>query len=106
MAKPYRKLAILTKLSAVSILVSMFLSLAPFFVLLIVDKDKLWVGGVLFCAIWMVLCILDYVVCKRLINNENRKRGKYLTLITDGSNEKLSSTNTGRNKNYKERSRN
>lgn len=83
MTKPYKKLALLTKLSAVNILVSMFLSLVPFFVFLIIDKNKLWIGGISFMVIWVVLCFLDYIVCKRLINKENEKRAKYLTLMTD-----------------------
>ncbi len=83
MTKPYKKLALLTKLSAAVILVSMFLSLVPLFVFLIIDKSKLWIGGILFIVIWVALCILDYIVCKRLINKENGKRAKYLTLVSD-----------------------
>ena len=62
---------------------SMFLSLVPLFVFLIVDKSKLWIGGISFIVIWMALCILDYIVCKRLINKENERRAKYLTLTSD-----------------------
>ena len=83
MTKPYKKLALLTKLSAIVILMSMFLSLIPLFIFLITDKNKLWIGGILFIVIWVALCILDYIVCKRLINKENEKRAKYLTLKSD-----------------------
>lgn len=83
MIKPYKRLALLTKLSAAIIFLSFFISLVPLFVLLIIDKDKLWIGGIAFVAIWVVLCVLDYFVCKSLINNENRKRAKYLALTSD-----------------------
>ncbi len=83
MTKPYKKLASLTKFSAIAILMSMFLSLVPLFVFLIVDKSKLWIGGISFIVIWMALCILDYIICKRLVNKENEKRAKYLTLMSD-----------------------
>ena len=83
MKKPYKKLALLTKLSAFMILMSMFLSLVPLFVFLIIDKSKLWIGGISFIVIWIALCILDYMICKHLINKENEKRAKYLTLTSD-----------------------
>ncbi len=83
MTKPYKKLALLTRLSAIAILLSVFLSLIPLFVFLIIDKSKLWIGGISFILIWMVLCFLDYIVCKSLINKENKKRAKYLILMTD-----------------------
>ncbi len=83
MIKPYKRLALLTKLSAAIILLAFFLSLVPLFILLIIDEDKLWIGGISVVPIWAVLCILDYFVCKSLVNKENGKRAKYLTLTSD-----------------------
>lgn len=83
MKKPYKKLALYTKLSAAGILISMFLALIPVFILLILDKDKTWIGGILFFVIWVALIVVDFFVFKRLISIENRKRAKYLTLNTD-----------------------
>ncbi len=83
MKKPYRKIASLVIWSTINILLAMIVALIPLFLCLFVGQNIDWLGIILFFAVWILLCIMNYYLFKKLIANENSKRLKYLILETN-----------------------